>query len=130
MRYHTTHRRTNIRPVRRTSERRARSFQFHKLILILFITLCISFLCGITFGSILSNATTTDEKAKDTFKYYKSITVEHGDSLWSIAKENISAEYVSVDAYIDEVRFINSLSGTTIHAGNSLTIPYYSTEFK
>lgn len=78
----------------------------------------------------MSNAKGTEEKALDTFKYYKSITIEPGDSLWSIAKENMTEEYGSINDYIDEVCFINSLDGTQIHAGRSLTIPYYSAEFK
>ncbi len=107
-----------------------RSFQFQKFILFLTFTLLIAFLCGITFGSILSNAKGSEEKALDTFKYYKSITIEQGDSLWSIARENMSDEYDSIQDYIDEVCFINSLNDTQIHAGRALTVPYYSTEFK
>ena len=36
----------------------------------------------------------------------------------------------SIQDYIDEICFINSLSNTCIHAGKNLTIPYYSAEFK
>lgn len=110
--------------------RRARSFRFQKLVLFLIFTLLISFLCGITFGSILSNAKGSEEKALDTFKYYKSITIESGDSLWSIASENMSGEYDSIHDYIDEICFINSLNSKQIHAGSSLVIPYYAAEFK
>lgn len=110
--------------------RRERSFQLHRILLFLAFTLLIAFLCGISFGSILSKAETTDAKASETFKYYKSVTVQPGDSLWSIAADNMSEEYDSIQDYIDEVCFINSLSNTCIHAGKNLTIPYYSAEFK
>ena len=111
-------------------KRRERSFQLHRIILFLAFTLLLAFLCGISFGSILSKAETTDAKAAETFKYYRSVTVQPGDSLWSIAAENMSEEYSSVQSYIDEVCFINSLQDTCIHAGKNLTIPYYSSEFK
>ena len=90
----------------------------------------IAFLCGITFGSMFASAQTTDEKAQDTFKYYKTVTVESGDTLWDIAVENITSEYDSIDEYISEVSFINGLTSTQIRAGRSLTVPYYSAEFK
>ena len=70
------------------------------------------------------------ERMGTMFKYYKSVTVQPGDSLWSIAADNMSEEYDSIQDYIDEVCFINSLSNTCIHAGKNLTIPYYSAEFK
>ena len=111
-------------------KRRERSFQLHRILLFLAFTLLLAFLCGISFGSILSRAETTDAKASETFKYYKSIAVQSGDSLWSIAADNMSEEYDSIQEYIDEVCFINSLSNTCIHAGKNLTIPYYSAEFK
>ena len=41
-----------------------------------------------------------------TYKYYKSYYVETGDSLWSIAKENISEEYANIGEYIAEVKGI------------------------
>lgn len=104
--------------------------QLHRILLFLAFTLLIAFLCGISFGSILSKAETIDAKASETFKYYKSVTVQPGDSLWSIAADNMSEEYDSIQDYIDEVCFINSLSNTCIHAGKNLTIPYYFAEFK
>jgi len=124
--YHTDSR-YNTRTHRRSSKR---SFQFHKLIMFITFTLMIAFLCGITFGSMFASAKTSDEKSLDTYKYYKTITVESGDTLWDIAVENITAEYDSVDDYISEVCSINGLDSTQIRAGRSLTVPYYSAEFK
>lgn len=122
--------RSTGRHSRRRKGERARSFQFQKFLLFLAFTLLLAFLCGITFGSILSSAKGSEEKKLDTFKYYKSVTIEQGDSLWNIARENMTPEYDSINDYIEEVCFINSLDGTQIHAGCSLTVPYYSSEFK
>lgn len=66
------------------------------------------------------------------FKYYKEITVHAGDTMWDIACENISYDhYKDVAAYINEVCSINHLAqDSTLLAGESLIIPYYSTEYK
>ncbi len=61
-------------------------------------------------------------------KYYVSITIEPGDTLWSIAEENISDEYKNIKEYIKEVRSINSLTTTDITAGRHLVIPRYTKE--
>ena len=59
-------------------------------------------------------------------KYYTSIEVQSGDTLWSIASDHITEEYCDMNAYIDEVCSINKISQNEIHAGQYLTIPYYS----
>ncbi len=66
------------------------------------------------------------------FKYYKEITVHTGDSLWGIARENISYNnYKDLGSYIAEICSINNLhDGSALKAGESLIIPYYSTEYK
>ena len=58
-------------------------------------------------------------------KYYKSIEITDGDTLWSIAKENMSEEYDSVYAYIEEVMEMNNLESDQIHSGQYLTVAYY-----
>ena len=58
-------------------------------------------------------------------KYYKSIEISSGDSLWSIAKEHMTEEYDSVYEYIEEVMEINNLDSDQIQYGQHLTIAYY-----
>ena len=58
-------------------------------------------------------------------KYFKCITVDEDDTLWSIAEENMSEEYDSISDYIDEVKSINNLGGDKIYNGATLVIPYY-----
>ncbi len=59
-------------------------------------------------------------------KYYKSIQIQPGDSLWSIAEENRDAHYASTKDYVKEIKQINSLSSDQIHSGQYLTIAYYN----
>lgn len=59
-------------------------------------------------------------------KYFKCITIEESDSLWTIAEDNISEEYDSMEAYISEVKSINNLTDDKIYCGASLVVPYYA----
>lgn len=71
-----------------------------------------------------------DMEHQPSYKYYKSIEVANGDTLWSIAKNNIDANYYkSTYEYVAEVKRMNSLTSDNIVAGNHIIIPYYSTEF-
>ena len=65
-----------------------------------------------------------------SYKYYKSIQVENGDTLWSIAQNNMDEHYSNTSEYVAEVKQMNSLRSDQIFAGNYLIIPYYSAEFK
>lgn len=80
--------------------------------------------------------TLTAGATSDTFtpeyKYYRQITVHSGDSLWNIASENLPDQhYRSIESYMTEIASINNLTDDcVIHSGESLVLPYYSTEYK
>ena len=59
-------------------------------------------------------------------KYFRSIEVQEGDSLWSIAEEYMTEEYSSISDYIDDVKEINGFSKDTMYAGCYLVIPFYA----
>lgn len=63
---------------------------------------------------------------RNTVKYYTTIQVHAGDSLWSIADEYITPEYTDMDSYIQEICAINGIRGDQIHQGSYLNIPYYA----
>lgn len=91
------------------------------LVSIAFIALAI-IICTFLFGAIRTQAAPSEISCK----YYTSIEVQSGDTLWSIASDHITEEYSDMNAYIDEVCSINKISQDEIHAGQYLTIPYYS----
>ena len=63
-------------------------------------------------------------------KYYKSISIEYGSTLYDIALEYSNSDVCTIEAYINEVRHINHLSeDDNIYSGQLLIVPYYSTEF-
>lgn len=62
-------------------------------------------------------------KAKD--KLYTTVLVEDGDSLWTIAKNYYSDEYIDYNEYIEEVKSINGMKNSNIKTENYIIVPYY-----
>ena len=98
----------------------------------LLIGLCVFFLAFVVTvktNAFLSEAQ-SDEGTLTNYKYYKSIQIQPGDTLWDIAEENMSDEYDSIQDYIDEIKELNHLKSDMIQQNSYLTIGYYSNEFK
>ena len=81
---------------------------------------------SIALGSNLVSAHDKSEQPEQ--KFYKSIEIKEGDTLWGIAKEYRGDDYDSIYDYIDEVMSINGLTSDQIHAGQYLTVAYYDTQ--
>lgn len=92
------------------------------------LILAIAVICSINFFMINAKASSQQEAA--VYKYYTSVTVEAGETLWDIAGIYMSDEFSSVQKYIDEVKSINHLTNNKIYAGEELIVPYYSCEYK
>lgn len=76
-------------------------------------------------GLLPSGASVVEANQQLSDRQYKVIRIERGDSLWSIAKENMNPGFDDIYDYIHEVRRCNQLSTDQITAGNYLMIPYY-----
>lgn len=96
------------------------------------LTIFSIFLILLLFGIVLLSvfSVNAQDKNKQDYKYFKSIVIEEGDSLWSIANEYISEEYKGIEDYIKELKSMNGLNSDTIHAGQNLIVAYYSDELK
>ena len=60
----------------------------------------------------------------------KVVEVKDGDSLWSIAKENMSAKedyagFTDIYQYVHEIKKCNNMKSDQVNAGCYLMIPYY-----
>lgn len=83
----------------------------------------------VLFGSrfaLKSNA----ESEHEMYLYYTSVTVNSGDTLWSIADEYHTVECGDMRDYIREIKRLNHLATDEIHSGAALVIPYYSADLK
>lgn len=84
---------------------------------------------AIIFGAVLfSSISTQAAPAEVTYKYYTSVQIKAGDTLWEIASEYYTDDYDNMNVYIEEICELNHISEDEIHAGQYLTLPYYSTE--
>ena len=63
-------------------------------------------------------------EAEHTDRYYKSIELKSGDTLWDIAETYAAACGLSIPEYVQELKDINGLKGDLIHDGHHLTIVY------
>lgn len=113
----------------RAKQKRAKAVAKRRMVLLLTMILSIT-IGSVIFGGIFSSAQTSTEESGVEYKYYKSIKIEKGDSLWSIAKEYRTDAYESVQEYIDELMEINNLTSDEIHQGQYLIVAYYDSEFK
>ncbi len=91
-------------------------------------TVCVVIIGSIGFGSIFSSAKSSASDVQE-YKYYKSIVIEEGDSLWSIA-ERYNHDSLNHQDYVKELKELNALTSETIHAGQYLLIAYYDTELR
>ena len=93
-----------------------------------FIASCFIITISFTANGFISNAKSKQMEDIE-FKYYKSIVVEEGETLWSIASENMGADYEDKNSYINEVKQMNGLIDDQITIGSYIIIPYFSYEF-
>ena len=74
----------------------------------LFLILCAAVL--ILFRVSISNARAEENLPEARYKYYTSIQIHSGDSLWSIAETYMTGEYQHIYEYIHKDQKHNQLS--------------------
>ncbi len=80
---------------------------------------------GMSFGCTL-RAIAKESSSAMVFKYYKEVQVNTGDSLMSIANDNMDeTHYTSVGELAREIIVTNQLVSETITTDMVLLIPYY-----
>lgn len=111
----------------RWKQRRMRKFR--KRVLSVAMKVCLLASCVLFYHAISSSANSGADEV--SFKYYARVTVHSGDTLWSISDDYIDYDqYRNKNAYIEEVCSINGIyEDDTLHAGQTLVVPYYSSEF-
>ena len=103
---------------------RVREVRREKLFLIIGVLITMA-LCS--FFSVKAFAN-TDNTRVDSFgtKQYRSIVIYCGDTVESIAEDNYSFQFSSVDKMAREIRSINHLSSDEVLVpGNYIVIPYF-----
>lgn len=107
--------------------RRRRQIQVRRNICILILSIAAAVVLSAFLVSISTQASELEHGTE--YKYFKSIEVTKGDTLWSIAKENMDKNhYKSVSEYVNEIKIMNAMKSDSIVSGSYIIIPYYSTE--
>ena len=61
---------------------------------------------------------------------YKVVEIKDGDSLWSIAKEDMDntndSGFINIYQYIHEIKRCNNMKSNQVNAGCYLMVPYYN----
>ena len=93
-------------------------------------TFCALMAAGLlVFGG--SHIFASAENTEPLNAYYTSVSVESGDTLWTLADQYMTGSELSKKAYIEKIRSINQLSkDQAIHPGQNLIFIYYSEEEK
>lgn len=94
------------------------------------LTLFVIIVVGILLGTTINVLASSEKDISSYNKYYTSIQVESGDTLWTIADEYIDGFDIDKADYIQEICEINEISKDSIHAGDYIVVPYYSQEIK
>jgi len=76
---------------------------------------------------VIKNKSYAAQELSDKTICYKPIFVRQGDSLWSIANENMTEEWGSTDKYVAEIKKLNNMKDSKLIAGSYISIPYYAT---
>ena len=84
--------------------------------------------CSFSFGSFFSSAHDVQAKTGSDLKYFKSVRIEKGDTLWTIAQTYCTREEDSIYDYMNELAQINGIDSASmdyLREGDYLTIVYY-----
>ncbi len=97
--------------------------------LVLFAGIAVAFILFLSVGNHLRSHQIQASDPYTEVTYYKSVYVQSGDSLWSIASQYRS-EDEDIDDYMDEIREINHITGSHLTAGSYVIVPYTVSEQK
>ena len=89
-------------------------------------------LCTMFFlvGMVCAIRSDAGDDSTPRIKYYTSVKIESGDSLWALSEQFYSKDYHDKSAYIAEVRHLNHMDDDQIQEGAYVVFPYYDTKVK
>lgn len=88
------------------------------------MTALVVFIMSSVCGHSLLNALADEPELPASQKYYTSIQIHSGDTLWGIASEYAGSCGMTTADYVAELKSMNGLKEDVIHSGQHLTIMY------
>ena len=98
----------------------------HGLSNLITILLIVFAFCSGFFGHTLLNARAEEKQQPQLHRYYTSIQIRQGDSLWNLAEQYRPGSGYSSQEYIDELKRMNGLKSEELHSGEYLTVVYFA----
>lgn len=118
----------NDRDLRNFRRKRRRQREIRRMFILTGIAVVLVLGFALSYRAILSHANTEIDSI--SYKYFTSIQIEPGDTLWNLADRYADQEhYDSREVYIIEVMAMNHMTDEDLSAGSYLILPYYSSEF-
>lgn len=105
-------------------DRREEKVRLQKRMIAVIGILAISLI--ILLGSSICAFAGSRSASAPVYKYYTSVRIEQGDTLWTIADTYISDYDIDKKEYLDEVCRMNHLRDGQVHRGDYIVVPYYS----
>ena len=109
-------------------KRREAKLRKQRRMFAVFVLICASL--GILLGTSINALASSKADVASYNKYYTSIRIESGDTLWNLADEYIADLNIDKQEYIKEICEINSICENDIHAGDYIVVAYYSKDMK
>lgn len=103
-----------------TTDMRVKMKRCHTMIAIFSVIIIFAI---ILLGSSM-HAFANSKENQPIHKFYTSIQVDSGDTLWEIAKQ-YKPEGISTKAYVKEISTLNRIDENSICTGNHIVIFYY-----
>ena len=97
-------------------------------LILLVMVFALVLMAGILKGTrlIYAFAYTTEAPVEENVKCYRSVMIYLGDTVYSVAEENMGDGYDSVAAYAKEIVRINHIDiDTALIPGKYLVVPYF-----
>ena len=113
------------------NNRKRRERQLRRRIITFVVMMSVILFLGMFITmSFMSDASASKDHMK--YRYYSSVTVTSGDSVWSIAEEHMDPlHYRNIESFVNDIARVNRISSDArLVSGTNLIVPYYSDELK
>ncbi len=105
----------------RCAKAKARGANLKNKLIIMFV----SFAVILSVILLVFNHSVTSYAADNGHEVLMSVDINCGDTLWSIAEENYTPKYGSINKYVRTIKKVNNFSDDKLYAGGMLIVPVY-----
>ena len=97
--------------------------RFRKIVIAFFMVLAF---CSGFLSHTLLTARAEEKRGRTLNRYYTSVQIHQGDSLWDLAELYRQGSDYSSAEYVEELKRMNGLHSEQIHSGEYLTVVYFA----